>query len=147
MLRVLCASIFLLAYSASAVAAEYLFQKPALSSTRIVFSFAGDLWTVPREGGDAIRLTAGPGVETDPVFSPDGAQIAFTGEYEGNVDVYVVPAAGGTARRLTYHPDADYAIGWTPDGKRVLFGSPRNNVADGARLFTISLEGGFPDEI
>jgi tricorn protease len=147
MLRVVCTSIFLFAYSASAVAAEYLFQKPALSSTRIVFSFAGDLWTVPRDGGDAVRLTAGPGVETDPVFSPDGAQIAFTGEYEGNVDVYVVAAAGGTARRLTYHPGPDYAIGWTPDGKRVLFGSPRNNVADGARLFTISLDGGFPDEI
>src|SRR5262249_53499548 len=128
-------------------AAEYLFQRPALSSTRIVFSFAGDLWTVPRDGGDAIRLTAGPGLETDPVFSPDGSQIAFTGEYDGNVDVYVMPASGGTPPRLIYHPGPDFAVGWTPDGKRVLFASQRNNVADGAKLFTMPVEGGFPDEI
>src|SRR5262245_34844479 len=146
MLRILCACAFVLAYSASA-SAQYLFQKPTLSSTKIVFSFAGDLWSVPRDGGDAVRLTAGPGVETSPVFSPDGAQIAFTGEYDGNLDVYVVSAAGGTARRLTYHPGPDDAIGWTPDGKRVLFASVRNNETDGVRLFTMPVEGGFPDEI
>ena len=67
----------------------FLFQKPALSSSEIVFSFAGDLWTVPRAGGDAKRLTAGVGIETDPAFSPDGKTVAFTGEYDGNVDVYV----------------------------------------------------------
>ena len=57
-----------------------LLQKPALSRTQIVFSYAGDLWSVPREGGQATRLTTGPGTETDPIFSPDGSQIAFTGE-------------------------------------------------------------------
>src|SRR5713226_6276149 len=103
-----------------------LLQKPALSRTQIVFSYAGDLWSVPREGGDARRLTTGTGVETDPVFSPDGSQIAFTGEYDGNIDVYVMPASGGVPRRVTYHPGSDEAIGWTPDGKRVLFGSARN---------------------
>lgn len=71
-----------------------LLRSPALSRTQIVFSYAGDLWSVPRQGGEAKRLTAGPGVETDPVFSPDGAWIAFTGEYDGNVDVFVMPAAG-----------------------------------------------------
>src|SRR5437763_15660469 len=84
-----------------------LLRKPALSRTQVAFSFAGDLWIASREGGEAKRLTAGPGVEIDPVFSPDGSQIAFTGEYDGNVDVYVVPAAGGTPRRLTYHPGED----------------------------------------
>src|SRR5437899_2795110 len=72
-----------------------LFQKPAVKRTHIVFVYAGDLWSVPREGGDAKRLTTGVGIETDPVFSPDGTQIAFTGEYDGNTDVYVMPAAGG----------------------------------------------------
>src|SRR5205085_1470298 len=69
-----------------------LLQKPTVSRTHIVFSYAGDLWTVNREGGEATRLTNGIGVETNPQFSPDGKSIAFTGEYDGNTDVYVVPA-------------------------------------------------------
>ncbi len=59
-----------------------LAQSPALSQDHIVFFFAGDLWRVSREGGAAQRLTIGPGVETNPVFSPDGSLIAFTGEYD-----------------------------------------------------------------
>jgi tricorn protease len=98
----------------------YLFQKPALSRTQIVFSFAGDLWSVSRSGGEAIRLTSGLGVETDPKFSPDGSQIAFSGDYDGNRDVFVMPAGGGVPKRLTYHPAIDLAVGWTPDGKRVV---------------------------
>jgi tricorn protease len=72
-----------------------LLQKPALSKTHIVFVYAADLWSVPRAGGDAVRLTSGAGAETDPAFSPDGTRIAFTGEYDGNVDVFVIPALGG----------------------------------------------------
>jgi tricorn protease len=124
-----------------------LLQKPTVSKTHIVFSFADDLWIVPRSGGDAQRLTTGPGVETDPIFSPDGQSIAFTGEYEGNPDVYVIPASGGEPRRLTYHPGNDRAIGWTPDGKRVLFMSQRNSYSRFNRLFTVPIEGGFCDEI
>src|SRR5438034_9378423 len=113
----------LILFAASIPAAEtgayLLLQKPALSATQIVFSYAGDLWSVPREGGDARRLTSGPGVETDPVFSPDGSEIAFSGEYDGNMDVFVMPASGGVPRRLTYHPGPDWAVSWTRDGKRV----------------------------
>jgi hypothetical protein len=65
-----------------------LLQSPTLSKTHIVFVYAGDLWSVPREGGDAVRLTSGTGQETGPAFSPDGARIAFTGEYDGNVDLF-----------------------------------------------------------
>ena len=119
-----------------------LLQKPTVNKTHIVFAFADDLWIVPRDGGDAQRLTSGPGVETDPIFSPDGKWVAFTGEYEGNVDVYVMPAAGGQPRRLTYHPGLDRAIGWTRDGKSVLFYSQRNSYSRFGRLFTVPLEGG-----
>jgi tricorn protease len=124
-----------------------LLQKPTLNKTHIVFVHAGDLWSVARGGGDAVRLTAGAGVETDPVFSPDGSLIAFTGEYDGNTDVYTVPAAGGTPRRLTYHPGPDFAVGWTPDGKHILFRSARDSYSRFMRLFTTTAEGGFPEEV
>jgi tricorn protease len=123
-----------------------LLRTPTLSRTQIVFSFAGDLWSVPRGGGDATRLTSGPGVKTLPVFSPDGTQIAFTGDVNGNQDVYVLPAAGGAPRRLTFHPGPDQALGWTPDGRRILFRSPRsayaNIVPKFQQLFTVAREGG-----
>src|SRR5437867_8579259 len=125
-----------------------LLRKPTVSRTQIVFSYAGDLWIVGREGGESRRLTTAPGEETDPVFSPDATQVAFTGEYDGNVDVYVVPAAGGVPRRLTYHPGEDRVVGWTPDGKRILFRSGRNRYTYGVdRLFTVPLEGGYPSQV
>ena len=141
------ASLFAFGSIAYADSSHLLLQRPALNKTTIVFSYAGDLWSVPREGGDATRLTTGPGVETDPVFSPDGSQIAFTGEYDGNVDVFVMPAGGGVPKRLTWHPGPDLAVGWTPDGKRVVFNSARSSATDGAKLFTVPAEGGFPEQL
>src|SRR5882724_2024399 len=122
-----------------------LMRNPTLSKTQIVFSYAGDLWTVSRDGGEAQRLTTGVGSERNPIFSPDGNWIAFTGEYDGNVDVYLIPATGGIPRRLTYHPGADNVVGWTPDGKNILFTSGRS--ADNGRtaqLFTVAVNGVFP---
>src|SRR5262249_14171716 len=124
-----------------------LMRKPTLSKTQIVFVFAGDLWMVPREGGEAERLTTGAGTETDPIFSPDGSMVAFTGEYDGNIDVYIVPASGGVPKRLTYHPSADQAVGWTRDGKRVVFRSGRNSNMPAPKLFTIAVDGVFPEEL
>ena len=125
----------------------WLFQNPAVNATNIVFSFAGDLWSVPRTGGAAVRLTSSPGIENYPVFSPDGTQIAFTGEYDGNVDVFVMPAAGGVPRRLTWHPAADSALGWTPDGKRVVFTSGRTAYSRFSELFTVGLDGGLEEKL
>src|SRR5918996_3204008 len=94
-----------LSQSGGAVEKPLLAQQPALSATQIVFVVAGDLWSVPRAGGDARRLTTGVGVESSPSFSPDGSWIAFTAQYDGNTDVFVVPAEGGVPKRLTWHPD------------------------------------------
>jgi tricorn protease len=124
-----------------------LFRSPTLSAKQIAFVFAGDLWIVDRAGGRASRLTAGPGIESNPHFSPDGSWIAFTGQYDGNTDVFVVPANGGVPRRLTYHPDTDVAVGWTPDGTKILFQSLRDSFEGFHRLFTVSPNGGFPMEL
>jgi tricorn protease len=127
--------------------APLLLQEPTLSKDQIAFAYAGDLWSVDRNGGDAKRLTNGVGVETDPHFSPDGTLIAFTGQYDGNTDVFVMPASGGVPRRLTYHPAEDSVVGWTPDGKRILFVSGRNGATPVPRLFSIAREGGMPEEL
>ncbi|MBN2265073.1 MAG: PD40 domain-containing protein, partial [Candidatus Aminicenantes bacterium] len=126
---------------------RFLLQKPALSQDMIAFVFAGDLWSVPRKGGQAERLTSSPGFETNPVFSPDGSMLAFSGEYDGNVDVFVMPAHGGVPRRLTWHPSTDAALGWTPDGTRVLFTSTRNAYSRFSELYTTSLDGGLPEKL
>jgi tricorn protease len=127
--------------------APLLLQRPAVSGKQVAFCYAGDLWVVGRAGGDARRLTAGVGLESYPVFSPDGEQLAFAGEYEGNLDVYVVPAAGGVPRRLTHHPDPDVPVGWTPDGKNILFRSPRTSYARFLKLFSVPVAGGQPAEL
>ncbi|HEU0121018.1 MAG TPA: PDZ domain-containing protein [Bryobacteraceae bacterium] len=122
-------------------------QRPAFNGTDIVFSYAGDLWRVGKAGGAAARLTAGQGVETYPVFSPDGKMVAFTGEYDGNFDVYTVPVTGGTPKRITYHPGVDEPAAWTNDGKFIVFRSSR--AATSARyrqLFRIPANGG-PEEV
>ena len=125
-----------------------LLRKPTVSKAQIAFSYGGDLWVVDRSGGEAKRLTSDVGIEIDPVFSPDGTMIAFTGEYDGNEDVYVVPTAGGIPKRLTTHPDPDQAVGWARDGKSVLFRSTRGAYAARfVQLYTVSLSGGLPETL
>ena len=124
-----------------------LLRDPAVSKSQVAFSYAGSIWVANRDGGNVRRLTSG-GHEEKPSFSPDGSQVAFTGDYDGTHGVFVVSAAGGEPRRLTYHPaDADVQ-GWTPDGKRILFSSLRTAFASGViQLFTVPLEGGFATQV
>src|SRR5258708_5147455 len=150
MKSLVCALLLVGALSISVVAwasSRLLLQKPTLSETHIAFSYAGDRWLVPREGGEARLLTSGSGFKTDPVFSPDGSKIAFTGDYDGNVDVYVIPATGGVPRRLTHHPAVDEVIGWSADGKQVLFRFVRNIYSRFDRLLTLPLEGALPPDL
>jgi tricorn protease len=126
-----------------AAAKPHIFQRPALSRDLIAFGYAGDLWTVPREGGRATRLTTGVGIETAPVFSPDGSTLAFTGDYDGNTDVFTIPATGGVPYRVTYHPAADFAVGWKPDGKQILFRSNRQSTSRYTQLYSVPAKGGI----
>jgi tricorn protease len=133
-----------------------LMRFPALHDGTIVFEAYGNLWQVSRAGGTASRLTADPGYDQMPRFSPDGRWIAFTARYQGNQDVYVIPAGGGPATRLTHHSDAvdkaptrwgpdNMVVTWTPDSKNIVFLSRRVawNTWFG-RYFTVPVEGGMP---
>ena len=124
-----------------------LLRHPTVSRDSVAFEYAGDLWIVSRSGGTARRLTSTPSVETEPYFSPDGSQIAFTATVAGNTDVYVVPTAGGDPKRLTYHPGEDRVRGWKPDGKSVLFASDRVSAPLDSylQLWTVSVDGGLPE--
>jgi tricorn protease len=139
-------SLFLIG-PARAADAPLILNHPAVSAKQVAFGYAGDLWVVDRGGGEARRLTTGAGLETHPVFSPDGTRVAFAGEYDGNLDVYVVPTEGGEPRRLTHHPDPDLPVAWTPDGKSVLFRSTRSSYGRFTRLFTLPLTGGLATEV
>ncbi len=120
-----------------------MLTRPAVSAERVVFSYANDLWTADIEGRNVRRLTSDIGTESNPAFSPDGTLVAFSGQYDGNVDVYIVPAGGGIPKRLTWHPGADVVLGFTPDGKSVLFLSARfSNTRAYAQLFTVPVGGG-----
>lgn len=131
-----------------------LLKQPTLSAEQIAFLYAGDIWIADRGGGarsqprNPRRLTAQKGAKYTPMFSPDGNWIAFSGNYDGNLSVYVLSKEGGIPKRLTYHPGDDLVRGWTPDGRNVLFASARASITPRVRrLYTISLEGGFPTEL
>jgi tricorn protease len=125
-----------------------LFRYPDVSKTQIVFSYANDLWLVSKDGGDAIKISSPPGVESFPKFSPDGKTIAFTGNYDGNRDVYTLPVMGGVPLRLTEHGYQDRVVDWTPDGKNVLFASTRESgKARFNQFYTISSEGGAASKL
>ncbi|TPV33268.1 protease [Paucihalobacter ruber] len=124
-----------------------LLRQPTISNDEVVFVYANDLWKTSINGGNAIRLTSNDGYEQNPHFSPDGKWIAFTAEYDGNVDVYVMPSEGGEPKRLTYHPDGDYVQGWTPNGE-ILFRSGRDSKpTQTTKFYTVNPKGSFPKVI
>ena len=139
----LCAGAALFAASALSAQSTHplLLRNPSLSRDKIAFVYANDIWTVPREGGDAERLTSGGNVAAGPYYSPDGSQIAYSTRQDGQEDVYVVAAEGGVPRRLTWNPEGNEAVGWTPDGKDVLFSSMRQSFSLFPRLFEQHADG------
>jgi len=125
-----------------------MLRHPDVSATHITFVYAGDIWIVPKAGGTALRVTSAPGEESFPRFSPDGARIAYTGNYDGNEDVYVIPTMGGVPTRLTYHPMPDRAVDWHPDGTRVMFASFRESGRlRFSQLYLAPAEGGIATKL
>lgn len=137
-----------------------LLRFPHIHEDKLVFSYAGDLYTVTSTGGIARKLTSHIGYEMFAKFSPDGKYIAFTGQYDGNTEVFVIPATGGEPKRLTYTATLsrddlgdrmgpnNIVIAWTPDSKNILFRSRRYTFNDfTGQLFTVSVDGGEPVEL
>jgi tricorn protease len=136
-------SLFVLNAFVAAAQGTRLLRQPCLSATQIAFEYGGDIWVVPKDGGEATRITSTPAVESNPHFSPDGKWIAFTSDRSGSPQVYVVSTEGGIPRRLTWFPDEATARGWTPDGKRVLYSSGRETApAFYERLWSVAVTGG-----
>lgn len=123
--------------------ASAFLRRPDIHGDQVVFTAEGDLWLASVKEKTARRLTTHAGLESSAHFSPDGKLLAFTGQYDGSVDIYVMPAEGGSPRRLTFG-NAGTTEGWTPDGKNVLFRSRRENPEGKNRLWSVPVEGGMP---
>ncbi len=140
-------SILFLAVALSIPAQQSLVRYPAInkSGTEIAFSYQGDIWTVPATGGEAVRRTVHSGYEYLPKFSPDGSEIAFTGNRFGNDDVFIIPSKGGPAKRITYHSSADVLTDWANDGT-LLFSTRREfrQVEWDKEIYTVNSKGGTP---
>lgn len=87
----------------------------------IVFTYKGDIFKVPAQGGQAVQLTSQGSYESNPVWSPDGNQIAFASDRKGNFDVYVMSKNGGTAKQLTFNSAKELPTAFSADGKSVFF--------------------------
>jgi len=125
-----------------------MLRYPDVSEDQITFVYAGDIWVVPKEGGTASKLSSPAGGESFPRFSPDGSQIAFSGNYDGNTDIYVISAQGGAPKRLTQHGMSDRMLGWHPEGESVLFASSRQSGRQRYRQFyRVSIEGGMAEKL
>ena len=139
-IQILILSVFLFS-KAQAQEETLLLRNPDISDQHITFVYAGDVWIADKSGENPRRLTVNPGVEQNPMFSPDGQQIAFTGNYDGNTDVYIVSIYGGTPKRVTFHPTADMLRGWL-NNNEVYFTSTREfTYSLGSRLYKTSLKG------
>ncbi len=155
-----------LAGSLSASAAEplpnttRLLRFPTTNGAQIVFCYAGELYSVDRQGGLARRLTSGPGYSSFPRFSSDGKQLAFTSHYDGNTEVYVMPAEGGEPKRLTITPTLgrddisdrmgpnNLVITWENTKPLIVFRSRMHSFNDFiGQLYTVAMDGELPRQL
>ncbi|HXE54783.1 MAG TPA: hypothetical protein VN541_17315, partial [Tepidisphaeraceae bacterium] len=134
---------------ALASAQTKLLRQPTYSNGKVAFSYLGSIWMANEDGSNVQRLTVSQGRDVFPRFSPDGSQIAFSSNRNGNYDVFVIPATGGRPRQLTFHSAEDMTVGWTPDGKKIVFTSSRDKgIFPGiTTLFEVSVDGGMPQPI
>ncbi|MBS0196699.1 MAG: PDZ domain-containing protein [Planctomycetes bacterium] len=125
---------------------------PDVGRTHIVFSYANDLWLVPKNGGVASPLASPPGQESFPKFSNEDKAIAFVGNYEGNRDIYTIPVGGGIPTRVTHHPAAETLSEWAPDtyaggNKLLVMSNGQAGLARQTQMFSVDAAGGLPQQL
>ncbi|MDP2338721.1 MAG: acetyl-CoA synthetase, partial [Bacteroidota bacterium] len=154
--KLMALAIFGMTFTFCAIAQDEarLMRFPDINKNLIAFVYAGDIWSVDSNGGEARRLTSHSGMELFPKISPDGKWIAFSGEYSGSRQIFVIPSNGGTPRQLTYYnsvgvmpPRGGYdnvALDWTSDSKNILIRANRTPFGDrNGKYFLVSLDGGL----
>jgi len=137
-----------------------LLRFPAIYDNQIIFTYAGDLYTVQADGGIARKLTNHDGYEMFARFSPDGKTIAFTGQYDGNTEVYTMNSQGGVPKRLTFTATLgrddvsdrmgpnNIVFGWKHDNSNIIFRSRKKSFNDfNGSLYTVSTDGSLPEEL
>ncbi len=147
-----------LTQGAMAIDDSRLMRFPHINGDQIVFVYAGDIWTVNANGGEAAKLTSHKGLELFPKISPDGQWIAFSAEYTGTRQVWVMPAQGGTPRQLTFYNDVgpmpqrggfdNVVLDWTADSRQIMFRSNRTEYGQRiGKYFLVSLDGGLEEDL
>lgn len=121
-----------------------MIRYPDVSAKHIVFTYAGNLWIVPRTGGVARPLTSAVGGEVFAKFSPDGSQVAFLGGYDAGSDIYTLPIEGGVPFRVTYHPGQEIPCDWTASGDILFFAYGRDLHGSQSQLMRVPATGGQP---
>ncbi len=142
-----CLSLLISQFADAQVSAR-MFRTPDVSQTQIVFSYGGDIWIVSKEGGTASKLSSPSGAEGFSRFSPDGSQVAFSGNYDGNYDVYVIPTVGGLPTRITYHGMGDRLVDWYPSGDKLLYTSSRESGKQRfSQFYKVDAKGGLSEKL
>jgi tricorn protease len=137
-----------------------LLRFPAIYDNQLVFTYAGDLYTVSADGGIARKLTNHNGYEMFARFSPDGKTIAFTGQYDGNTEVYIMNSQGGIPKRVTFTATLgrddvadrmgpnNIVFGWKHDNMNIIFRSRKKSFnAFNGSLYTVNIDGSLPEEL
>lgn len=136
-----------------------LLRFPTIHDDKLVFGYAGDLYTVSSNGGVARKITSHEGYEVFPRFSPDGKYIAFTGQYDGNSEIYLIPSEGGEPKRLSYTATLsrddvsdrmgpnNICIGWK-NNEQIIYRSRWRDFNDfRGQVYLISKNGGMSEQL
>lgn len=140
--------VLLLVGFTSAYAQKRIYRYPDVSESKIVFSFADNLWLVDKTGGQAVRISSPPGPELFPRFSPDGQTLAFSANYDGSTDIYTIDVNGGVPRRVTHHGMGEIMQDWYPDGEHLFFSSSMHSGKQRFnQFFKIKATGSLPEQL